>query len=223
MSVIINAGQESYIYPIDPTPAQRWKNALTSTPIIQVERSYTQSTYLLDYKTDLFSQWLAEKWMDWTIEDYVIPHDPYQGEIAGKDFAFIMGAWEWIKDNIDYDPGVKDIDWEKRQASDVLERGGGICSDINILFVAILRSAGIQTRYVEGVKHTLYGYHAWTQVKLDRWYNVDPLLPSNPDFVLHSYGEVFSSIYIPAILGSDTNTDDPFYGEDVVEFFEPYT
>ncbi len=212
--------RESYLKPTPVSKPNRPKKPKQLTPIIQLTSSYTKATFLLDYDDDEFNQWLAEKWLDWTIDDYHIPSGDFVGEVTSKEFAFIMGAWTWINNNIDYNLDALDTRWSRRKASDVLNRGYGVCSDFSVLFVAILRSAGIKARLVEGKKRESVDYHEWTQVKIgDVWYDIDPLIDSNPDFVLDEYKAIFIN-YIPAILGSNSDTSDPYYSDDVKQFFE---
>ncbi len=230
MAVLQTKEQQSYIYYTPPSKPQTPKKPKKPIPIIQVGAgvSGTSSTLLLDYNDPVLNQWLAEKWMDWTINDYDIPSGEFAGEVASKDFAFIMGAWEWINDNIDYDTSSLDLNWEDRKASDILERGFGVCTDFNVLLVTTLRSAGINAKIIEGtagrsMEEALRDgeYHVWTQVKIGNvWYDVDPLLNPDGNFVLDSYRVHFEENYIPAVLGSDSNTNDPFYADDVKQFFE---
>jgi len=211
--------RESYTRPIGPGGPQ---TPTRPVPIVQIGSRITGTgaTYLLDYDDPIMEQWLAEKWLDWTLDVFYIPPGPYEGEIASNEYAFIIRAWAWINSNIGYDLDALDIGWRNRKASNILDRGYGVCADINILFVTMLRFAGINSRYIEGRKEGAIDYHAWTQVKIGgAWFNIDPLLTANPNFVSDDYGSTFDD-YIAAILGSDTNTNDPYYGEDVEQFFE---
>ncbi len=218
MAVVQN--RESYRF---YTPTSKPQAPKKPQPLVQIGKDITGTgaTLLLDYDNAILNQWLAEKWLDWTINDYYIPSGVFAGEVAAKEFSFIMGAWEWINDNIDYDTAALDLRWRDRKASDVLDRGFGVCADFNILLITMLRSAGIEARYVEGDKIlNNFDYHAWTQIRIGGvWYNVDPLLDASADFVLDEFKSTFDD-YTTAILGSDTNTWDPFYGDDVKQFFD---
>jgi len=76
-------------------------------------------------------------------------------------------------------------------ASEVARTAAGDCTEHAVLLAALLRSAGIPSRVVSGLVYTqafagaqdVFGYHAWTQARLDgRWVDLDPTLPGPAPF-----------------------------------------
>jgi hypothetical protein len=54
-----------------------------------------------------------------------------------------------------------------------LERKKGVCQDYSFLAIALLRSIGMEARFVEGIADGIR--HAWVEVKVDgRWLTMDP-------------------------------------------------
>ncbi len=64
----------------------------------------------------------------------------------------------------------------------VFETRRGDCNEHAVLYVALARAAGIPARTVSGVLALggRYYYHAWSEVYLDEWTAVDPLLGQFP-------------------------------------------
>ncbi|MCJ7727028.1 MAG: PKD domain-containing protein, partial [Actinobacteria bacterium] len=84
--------------------------------------------------------------------------------------------YNYVVSNLYYDfPRAEDKDYEFLYASEILERGKGVCADYAILYTALLRSAGIPARLAAGIpvyailfeeeKEIDVG-HAWVEVKL---------------------------------------------------------
>lgn len=75
----------------------------------------------------------------------------------------------WINENINYslDSLTEDI---SQNATWVLKNRRGVCDEITILFISMLRSQGIPARYVTGLAYTNYNglndfdAHAWAEV-----------------------------------------------------------
>lgn len=84
--------------------------------------------------------------------------------------------YNYIVRNMYYDyDRAENRQYEFMSASEILEKGSGVCSDYSILYTAMLRSAGIPARLAAGIPvHTiLYEAgqeidvgHAWVEIKL---------------------------------------------------------
>lgn len=54
-----------------------------------------------------------------------------------------------------------------------LKQRKGVCQDYSFLAIALLRSIGMEARFVEGIADGVR--HAWVEVKVDgRWLTMDP-------------------------------------------------
>ena len=79
----------------------------------------------------------------------------------------------WLKANIRFEPYDSDI---QLSASEINERGWGVCRDLSHLGIALCRSLSIPARMVVGY---LYGLqpmelHAWFEAYVGgRWYTFD--------------------------------------------------
>ena len=52
----------------------------------------------------------------------------------------------------------------------------GICYDFSVVFAAMLRTQGIETKLIKGYSTKVDGYHAWNQIydsEKEEWYTVD--------------------------------------------------
>jgi hypothetical protein len=80
------------------------------------------------------------------------------------------------------DREVEDISTDLSQASQVLERQIGDCTEHTLLFIALCRSIGIPARELSGLAYISdsdrrFGWHAWAEVEVDgHWVAVDPTL-----------------------------------------------
>jgi len=93
--------------------------------------------------------------------------------------------YNYIVRNMYYDYNrAENREYEFMSASEILEKGSGVCSDYSILYTAMLRSAGIPARLAAGIPvHTiLYETdkeidvgHAWVEIKIPGygWIPVD--------------------------------------------------
>lgn len=87
----------------------------------------------------------------------------------GKDdlyqVAFDMGVW--IKENIDYDLNTL-TENVQQDARWVLDNREGVCDEITVLFIAMLRSVGIPAKFTSGSSYSNlingFGNHAWAEV-----------------------------------------------------------
>lgn len=99
-----------------------------------------------------------------------------QDEITKAQYLF-----EWVRDNI---PHSKDIDSDvvTCSASEVLEKGTGICFAKSHLLAAMLRAVGIPSGFCyqvcvgeqPGDSKTLHGFNGIYLARCDRWVRVDP-------------------------------------------------
>ncbi len=77
---------------------------------------------------------------------------------------------EWTKNNIDYNLSTLTAK-ASLKASWVLEHRQGVCDELTSLFIAMLRSLGIPTKFISGVAYTNspmfpenWGSHGWAEV-----------------------------------------------------------
>jgi transglutaminase-like putative cysteine protease len=87
----------------------------------------------------------------------------------------------WVGEHLGYEPGVTDV---TTSAVEALRRGRGVCQDFAHLTLALLRAAGIPSRYVSGYLHpnpdaevgeTVEGQsHAWVEWWCGDWAGWDP-------------------------------------------------
>jgi len=111
-------------------------------------------------------------------------------EIAKILYNFVIGV-------LYYDfPRAEDKDYEFIYASEVLKRGKGICADYAMLYIALLRSAGIPARLAAGIPVYTILYekekeidmgHAWVEIKLPGygWIPID--ITVEDDFMSPNY------------------------------------
>ncbi|MFA5014239.1 MAG: transglutaminase domain-containing protein [Actinomycetota bacterium] len=105
--------------------------------------------------------------------------------------------YNYVKRNLYYDfPRAEEGDYEFLYASEILERGKGVCSDYAILYTALLRAAGIPARLAAGIpvytilfeneKEIDMG-HAWVEIQLPdyRWIPID--ITPEDDFMSDNY------------------------------------
>jgi transglutaminase-like putative cysteine protease len=81
---------------------------------------------------------------------------------------------QWVRNTIRYTPGSSIF---PISASEVNNRGEGVCRDLAHLGIALCRSISIPARLVVGFLHGLQpiDMHAWFEVYVgDRWYTFDP-------------------------------------------------
>jgi hypothetical protein len=84
--------------------------------------------------------------------------------------------YDFVAKNIYYDfPRAADRHYEFMSASEILKKGKGVCADYAILYVTLLRIAGIPARVIGGIPVTLIlpeknreldVGHAWVEIKL---------------------------------------------------------
>jgi len=105
--------------------------------------------------------------------------------------------YNFVKRNLYYDfPRAEEGDYEFLYASEILERGKGVCSDYAILYTTLLRAAGIPARLAAGIpvytilfeneKEIDMG-HAWVEIQLPDygWIPID--ITPEDDFMSANY------------------------------------
>ncbi len=105
--------------------------------------------------------------------------------------------YNFVIRNLYYDfPRAEEKNYEFLYASEILERGKGVCSDYAILYAALLRSAGIPARLAAGIPVYTILYerekeidmgHAWVEIKLPGygWIPID--ITPEEDFMSSNY------------------------------------
>lgn len=81
---------------------------------------------------------------------------------------------DWIRQTVQYVPGSSDF---PLSASEIHQRGYGVCRDMAHLGIALCRSISIPARIVVGYLHNLQpmDMHAWFEAYIGgRWYAFDP-------------------------------------------------
>ncbi len=81
---------------------------------------------------------------------------------------------EWVRDSIEYISGSSDF---PLSATEIHQRGFGVCRDLAHVSIALCRSISIPTRLVVGYLYNLQpmDLHAWYEAYVgDRWYTFDP-------------------------------------------------
>lgn len=105
----------------------------------------------------------------------------------------------WINENLEYDLAY----WgQSSPATQVFAERKGVCVEYSHLLISMLRSAGIETRYVSGYVHTSsWQPHAWVEAYLPGygWVSLDPTF---------SQAGILDSSHIAMSYGSDQS--DPF-------------
>lgn len=88
----------------------------------------------------------------------------------------------WVTKNIKYDLSTLTAE-VSQNASWVLENREGVCDEITVLLIAMLRSLGIPARFVSGISYTnsplfkeRWGFHGWAEVYFPGygWVPFDP-------------------------------------------------
>ena len=125
--------------------------------------------------------------------------------------------YNYVVDNLYYDfPRAEEKHYEFLYASEILERGKGVCADYAILYTALLRSAGIPARLAAGIpvytilcekeKEIDMG-HAWVEVKLPGygWIPIDITVEDN--FMSENYYLDITTEKGPGYLYKNTTMD----------------
>ncbi|WP_432694984.1 transglutaminase domain-containing protein [Marinobacterium sp. YM272] len=94
------------------------------------------------------------------------------GCYLGYDQAAAIEAW--VRQHIRYEPATSAV---PASATEINQRGAGVCRDLAHLGIALCRSLSIPARMVVGYLHELYpmDLHAWFEAYVGgRWYTFDP-------------------------------------------------
>jgi len=105
---------------------------------------------------------------------------------------------DWVYRNIE-----KRFTPDFSNASQTLNSKSGDCGEHTALTVALLRAAGIPARPVAGLVYSPqfegFGYHAWTDVYMGRWIQMDPTWGetlANPTHIALARGGILAQISI---------------------------
>ena len=118
-------------------------------PVTVTDPYYTQQTEYMDITPEIEAQALALA--------------------AGEDdlYQVTYNVANWVESNIDYD--LSTLTAEVVQPSSwVLANRQGVCDELTNLFISMMRSLDVPTRYVSGLAYTNtlhdWGPHAWAEV-----------------------------------------------------------
>jgi hypothetical protein len=105
--------------------------------------------------------------------------------------------YDFVCDTMVYDQErLIEEDFGYYYASDILQKGKGVCTDYSILYTALCRAAGIPARFVQGIPvftmltegdgRLSYG-HAWVEIKLPSygWIPID--MTAESGFMTYNY------------------------------------
>lgn len=114
---------------------------------------------------------------------YIDINDPeikrIAGEVAGREkngFQKALKLRDWVSRNLAFDPG-----FVFAPASEVIRNKKATCAGYAALLAALLRAAGIPSRYLMGMVYAngIWGGHAWVEAWIGgRWVPLDAALPS---------------------------------------------
>lgn len=94
---------------------------------------------------------------------------------------------DWVNNNVEYDLSTLSEEAEK-QSTWVFENRQGVCTEISNLYISMLRSLGIPSRFVTGIAYTEselfddnWGLHGWAEVYFPNhgWVPFDPTYGQN--------------------------------------------
>ncbi|MDO8740086.1 MAG: transglutaminase domain-containing protein [Candidatus Woesearchaeota archaeon] len=97
-------------------------------------------------------------------------------------YVVVYKTASWVTKNIKYDLSTLTAD-VSQNASWVLKNREGVCDELSVLLIAMLRSLGIPARFVSGISYTnsplfkeRWGFHGWTEVYFPEygWVPFDP-------------------------------------------------
>jgi transglutaminase-like putative cysteine protease len=135
---------------------------------------------------DLASEPLCDRFCEFLAPTTYVPADPELSALvaelsAGRRPAEAVEAIAgWVNSNLTYTPGVTQV---STSALEAFRAGHGVCQDYAHLTLALLRAAGIPSRYVSGYLHqpdaqpgdVVAGEsHAWVEAWLGEWWAFDP-------------------------------------------------
>ena len=87
--------------------------------------------------------------------------------------SIINSTLAWLTSTIRYQPFAG-----QPSIQGTLSRKAGDCNEMSQLFVALMKTFGIEAEMVFGLVHVSnqsWGYHAWARIKVDKqWIEIDP-------------------------------------------------
>ncbi|MCX7011781.1 MAG: transglutaminase-like domain-containing protein [Candidatus Sumerlaeota bacterium] len=114
----------------------------------------------------------------------------------------------------------KDLGVAFASAKETMQTRQGDCTEHATLLVALCRAVGIPARAAEGLVYARsiggFGYHMWTQVYLDSWYNLDATRPQ-PDATDATHIEYGSSALDAPLAGDLALQILKFFGQFQIE------
>lgn len=129
--------------------------------------------------------------------------------------------FELVFDRVDYlDPSAEEGGDDNRtlqRAGHTLDRGGGICGDLAVLYITLLRIAGVPARpihgYLDNARSGIGGFHMWVEVYVGpngsshAWMTVDVsgVTGAYTPASLYAYFGIFNPDYLA--LGPELNYD----------------
>ncbi len=129
------------------------------------------------------------------------------GDAPGRDglapAEMVEAVCRWVHDRLEYLKGTTDV---RTTALDAVRIGSGVCQDFAHLTLALLRQAGIPSRYVSGYLHptssaevgtTSTGEsHAWIEAWTGDWWGYDPThgVPVGERHVLVGRGRDYADV-----------------------------
>jgi hypothetical protein len=92
-------------------------------------------------------------------------------------------------------------------ALDVLQAGGGDCTEHSVLYVALARAAGLPAREVSGIVYCDDGfyYHQWAEAFVGKWIAVDPTFGQTQADATHirfAEGDLLSQARLLNLIGA---------------------
>ncbi len=117
-----------------------------------------------------------------------VPLDPELAEVGAAIRASaatprdaVGAVTDWVRRQLDYQPGSTTV---STSAVEAWRSGQGVCQDFVHLSLAVLRAAGMPSRYVSGYLHpkrdaeigaaAVGESHAWVEAWVGDWHGVDP-------------------------------------------------
>ncbi len=206
-------------------------NASVKVDVTSVEFNYLDfDSYNLTYSKN------DEDLIEYTADDLFIDSDNpiindtakslIKDELMPLKIAEIIYHFVVRKLHYDY-PRAEERDYEFLYASEILERGKGVCADYAILYTALLRAAGIPARLAAGIPVYTILYekskeidigHAWVEIKLPLygWIPIDITVEDN--FMSKNYYFDVTTERGPGYLYENTTMDISSYYYDGFKF-----
>jgi len=127
--------------------------------------------------------------------------------VQGSSLKTIESVLAWMNSNIEYDLSYYGL---SKSAQDIVREKRGVCVEYTHLFISVMNSLGIKTRYVGGyVMADEWQPHSCAEVYVDgQWIAVDPTFDEagilDTSHVALSYGNDSSDLYDKVITYGDS-------------------